>query len=154
MAKNTTHSSHATFQVTLDELFQTLKKNQLKLTPPRKLIVEILLENHGPFSAEDIQTKFIKKTCDLATVYRTLTSLEEAQIIRRCEFGDGIARYELIDPHHSHHHHHLICKECKKVEVIDACELENTINKFAKKRGFTNISHILEFFGTCPNCQA
>jgi len=148
------NSHHTAHQITIDELFVEMKKNNLKLTPPRKLILEALLKNHGPFSAEDIQTKFIKKTCDLATVYRTLTSLEEANIIRRCEFGDGIARYELLDPKHGHHHHHLICKECKKVEVIDACELEKSINSFAKKRGFTNISHILEFFGICPNCQA
>ena len=58
-------------QVTLDLVFAELRKNQLKLTPPRKLIVEALLKNHGPFSAEDLQSKFIKQTCDLATIYRT-----------------------------------------------------------------------------------
>ena len=136
----------------LEDLILRLKKNNLKLTPPRKLILEILSKNHGPFSAEDIQKKFTKKNCDLVTVYRTLTSLEEAKIVQRCEFGDGIARYELSDSEESHHHH-LICKECKKVEVIDTCELENSINSFAQKKGFTNITHQLEFFGTCLDCQ-
>ncbi len=149
MSKSKAHAAH-----TLEDLFQLMKLNKLKLTPPRKLIVQALLKNHGPFSAEDIKKKFIKKTCDLATVYRTLTSLEEANMIRRCEFGDGIARYELSNSDHEHHHHHLICNECKMVEVIDACELEKSINAFAKKRGFINISHIMEFFGTCPTCQA
>ena len=142
-----------THEITLERLVQELRNNKLKLTPPRKLILETLMINHGPFSAEELQKKYIKKKCDLVTVYRTLTSLEEAHIIRRCEFGDGIARYELVDLHDEHHHHHLICRSCKKVEVIDACELEKTVNALAKKMGFTDISHLLEFFGLCPNCQ-
>jgi Fur family ferric uptake transcriptional regulator len=146
MAKKKSH--HLTIEMLLTEL----KRNKLKLTPPRKLVLETLLANHGPFSVEELQTNFIKNTCDLATVYRTVTSLEEINLVRRCEFGDGIARYELVDPNH-HHHHHLICKQCKSVEVIEACELEKSINQLAKKRGFSNISHILEFFGVCPNCQ-
>ena len=149
MAKKHEHPAY-----TLEELFGALKKNSLKLTPPRKVILEGLLKNHGPFSAEDIYSKFAKKACDLATVYRTLISLEEASIIRRCEFGDGIARYELVGAEDGHHHHHLICKDCKKVEVIDLCEMEETIDRFAKKKGFTGVSHILEFFGTCPDCQS
>jgi Fur family ferric uptake transcriptional regulator len=148
MAKKHTHPSY-----TLEQLYDVLKQNQLKLTPPRKTILEGLLKNHGPFSAEDIHSKFAKKSFDLATVYRNLISLEEAKIIRRCEFGDGIARYELVGPEADHHHHHLVCKDCKKVEVIDLCEMEETINRLAKKKGYKQVSHILEFFGTCPNCQ-
>lgn len=137
----------------LESLLDGLKRHQLKITPTRKLILESLLKNHGPFSAEDIQKRFIKKDHDLATIYRNLQSLEEAGILHRCEFGDGIARYELVDPDHDHHHHHLICRKCKKIEVVDACELEPTIHQFVKKHGFADVSHILEFFGVCPDCQ-
>ena len=63
-------------------LYDQLKKNKLKLTEPRKLIVEVLFENHGPFGAEELHEKFLKLDCDLATVYRTLTSLELAKVIR------------------------------------------------------------------------
>jgi Fur family ferric uptake transcriptional regulator len=143
--------SHPFF--TLEELFEALRKNDLKLTLSRKAILSALLKNHGPFSAEDLHAKFLKKTCDLATVYRTLTSLEEVKMIRRCEFGDGVARFELTGPNQSHHHHHLVCTDCKKIEVIDLSDMEESIDLVARKKGFKEVSHILEFFGTCPDCQ-
>ena len=75
-------------------------------------------------------------------------------MIRRCEFGDGIARYELAESDLNHHHHHMICNQCKKVEVLDLAHVEESIDRAAKKSGFKGISHILEFFGICPDCQA
>lgn len=147
MAKKKTNTAQ------LLNLYSELKKNKLKLTEARKLIVEILFENHGPFGAEELHERFLKTECDLATVYRTLTSLDLAKVIQRCDFGDGVARYELVDQQDKHHHHHLVCKGCKKIEVIDHCEMGNTIDRFAKKRGFKEISHRLEFFGLCPKCQ-
>jgi Fur family ferric uptake transcriptional regulator len=139
-------------ELTLESLLESLKSNGLKLTPPRKIILGTLLKSHGPFSAEEIYKNFAKKTCDLATVYRNLTHLENAKMIRRCDFGDGVARYELIHSDHDHHHH-LICKGCKKVEILDLCEMENLLNLYVKKYDFKNVTHILELFGTCPNCQ-
>ena len=137
----------------LEKVFLELKKNHLKLTEPRKVIIEALHENHGPFSVEEIHQRFAKTSCDLATVYRTVTSLENARLLKRCEFGDGIARYEWLDQDAAHHHHHLICIECKKVELVEECELESSMDRVAKKRGFKNVSHLLEFFGVCPTCQ-
>ncbi len=139
---------------TLETLFQEMKKNHLRMTGPRKMIIEALFENHGPFTAEEIHKKFIRSSCDLATIYRCLVSLEQAGLVRKCEFGDGFARYELANNDQSHHHHHLICTECKKVEIVEECEIESHIDRFAKKRGFTSVSHMLEFFGICPDCQA
>jgi Fur family ferric uptake transcriptional regulator len=134
----------------LNEKFDELKKNGLRLTEPRKAILQALTESHGPFTAEEVHKLITKRVCDQATVYRTLTSLEQIGILRRCEFGDGTARFELAEP--GHHHHHIICNTCKRVEIIDDGEIEE-IDRFARKRGFSNISHILEFFGTCPQCK-
>lgn len=136
----------------LAHLFKTLREKQIRLTGPRRAIVQALGENHGPFSAEDLHKRFVKDSCDLATVYRTLISLEENELIRRCEFGDGVARYELILDG-THHHHHVICKKCRKVEVLEDCDLEQLIEKTLRKRRFSQVSHHLEFFGICPRCQ-
>jgi Fur family ferric uptake transcriptional regulator len=151
--KKLTMTKRKTDPEKLELVFQEMKKNKLKLTEPRKLIVEVLFENHGPFGAEDLHDKYLKRDCDLATVYRTLTSLEQAKVIKRCDFGDGVARYELLDHEGNHHHHHLVCTGCKKIEVVDHCDVDHSIDRFAKKRGFKEISHSLEFFGVCPECQ-
>ncbi|MGZ3713406.1 MAG: Fur family transcriptional regulator [Bdellovibrionota bacterium] len=135
----------------LDQALSDLKLRGLKVTIPRRAILQALILEHGPFTAEEIHKQISRRVCDLATVYRTLSSLEEAGLLRRCEFGDGSARYEMAGQGNAHHHH-LICKSCKKVEVVDECELEE-IDRFAQKRGFTDISHTLEFFGICADCR-
>jgi len=135
----------------LKHLLEEVRKSQLRVTGPRVAILKVLLEQHGPFTVEEIHQRMPKRVCDLATIYRTLASLDKARILRRCEFGDGTARYELSE-HENNHHHHVICKVCKRVEMLDDCELQE-INYYAKKRGFSEITHSLEFFGICPKCQ-
>jgi Fur family ferric uptake transcriptional regulator len=142
---------HTPHEGDLTLLLESLRKSKLRVTEPRVAILKALLEKHGPFTVEEIHRNVTKKVCDLATIYRSLGSLEKTGIIRRCEFGDGTARYELA-AREDHHHHHLICKICKKIEVLDDCELEE-IDRFALKRGYTQVSHSLEFFGVCPKCR-
>jgi len=129
---------------------EALKLSGLKQTAPRKAILVALSLNHGPFTAEEVHKLVTKAACDQATIYRALTQLAEASLLRRCDFGDGIARFEIA--HGGHHHHHIVCNQCKRVEIIEDDEIEK-IDRFARKRGFANVSHILEFFGTCPQCQ-
>jgi len=148
--KHQHHASHGqSHSPTMDELAKNLRKRSLKLTDQRKAILQALVDNHGPFTAEEIFKIVTRRVCDVATIYRCVASLETAGILRRCEFGDGVARYELAG---SSHHHHLICTDCKRVEIIDDHEIEQ-IDRFARKRGFSDISHTLEFFGICPKCK-
>jgi Fur family ferric uptake transcriptional regulator len=136
----------------LSELLEGMRRAQLRVTEPRKAILQILLGDHGPFTAEEIFQQIPKRVCDLATIYRSLNSLEEVGFVRRCEFGDGSARYEMGELKDEHHHHHVICRKCKRIEVLDDCELKE-IDRFAKKLGYSGISHSLEFFGFCPKCK-
>ncbi len=135
----------------LNHLLAELKQSKLRVTESRVAILEALVDHHGPFTIEEIHSQFTAKSCDLATVYRSMASLEKTGMVRRCEFGDGTARFELSE-RESHHHHHVICKRCRRVDVLDDCELKE-IDRIAQKRGFAEISHSLEFFGVCPNCQ-
>lgn len=79
--------------------------------------------------------------------------LEEMGMVKRFDFGDGVARYELLGVDADGHHHHLICTGCLGVVEIEECfqrELEQTI---AVRHGFKAVTHKLEFFGICPRCQ-
>jgi Fe2+ or Zn2+ uptake regulation protein len=150
MNKDEAHKKGGKHSHNNEDIIVALKKNGLKLTEPRKAILLALSKSHGPFTAEEVHKLITKKVCDQATVYRTLTRLVDIGLLRRCEFGDGMARFEIADS--DHHHHHLVCNQCRRVEIIDDEEIEE-IDRFARKRGFSNISHILEFFGTCPQCK-
>ncbi len=105
-------------------------------------------------SAQELHQELPDDLCDLVTIYRTLDSFEKAELIRRCDFSDGIVRYEMVSLDHHHHHHHLVCTRCKKIKPveIEKCPM-NAFEKVAQQAGYTGIRHSLEVFGTCPSCQ-
>ncbi len=135
----------------LNEGIEILEKASLRKTPGRLAILKVLTDRHGPFSIEELH-QFVKgQKLDLVTVYRCLTSFEEVSLVKRCDFGDGIARYELNLGSH-HHHHHVICKTCRKAENIEDCEVTR-LEAIVEKMGYTKVTHNLEFFGICKTCK-
>ncbi|MDO9182955.1 MAG: transcriptional repressor [Bacteriovorax sp.] len=127
-----------------------LKEKGLSVTLPRKLILALLIKEHGPFSAEDIFKKLPKNACDQATIYRCLNQFIETQLVTSAYLEKDMAHFEFNDPHH--HHHHIICKICKKIDSFHDCILDKIESTLVKK-GYKDIQHRLEFFGVCGSCQ-
>ena len=142
--------SHTHEVPTLESVLSLLDQASLKKTPARKALLEILVSQHGPFSVEELRHAVKNQSLDLVTVYRCLTAFEEIGLVRRCDFGDGTARYEL-QTKTEYHHHHVICKICRKSENIDDCEVDR-LEKLVQKKGYSKITHNLEFFGVCKEC--
>ncbi len=99
---------------------------------------------------EELHRRMKKGACDLVTVYRCLATLEDVGLVRRCEFGDGSSRYEFGG--REHHHHHIVCKLCRKVETLDICLVEG-LERLVRDKGYTQVTHALEFFGICARCR-
>lgn len=138
---------HTHHQAALD----VLRQKHLRITGPRRLILDLLTQEHGPFTVDEIHARVRHHGADRVTVYRCLATLAEIGLVRRCDFGDDKWRYEYsADP--AHHHHHIICKTCRKVEIIDSCVAED-LTKLVAAKGYTDISHSLEFFGICRTCR-
>lgn len=127
-----------------------LKDKKLSVTAPRKMILGLLIKEHGPFSAEDIFNKLPDNSCDQVTIYRCLHQFVEVQLVSLINLEKDITHYEFNDP--NHHHHHIICKICKKIDSFNECVLSNIEMNLAK-RGYKEIQHRLEFFGICGTCQ-
>jgi Fur family ferric uptake transcriptional regulator len=144
------HSECAKTDHRLEHALEMLRASGQRVTGARKAILSILLAEHGPFSAEDVHRRLPDGECDLVTVYRTLTSMEELDVVRRCDFGDGTYRYEFNDA--DHHHHHIICRSCRSVKVIDVC-VADALERIARQLGYAKVTHTLEIFGICPRCQ-
>ncbi|MCS7049397.1 MAG: transcriptional repressor [Verrucomicrobiae bacterium] len=128
-----------------------LRQRRLRVTGPRRAILDYLIRHHGPFSADELHARLRNRRIDRVTVYRTLARMEQAGLVRRCDFGDDKWRYEFAaEP--EHHHHHIICKRCRRVETLDAC-VPATLIELVAGRGYTDITHSLEFFGVCKTCR-
>lgn len=129
---------------------QLLKNKGLSVTVQRKIILGLLLKEHGPFSAEEVLNKLPKNSCDQATVYRCLNQFVEVKLVNISFLDKDMAYFEFNDP--DHHHHHIICKICKKIESFHECLVEKIELNFQKK-GYTNIQHRLEIFAVCETCS-
>jgi len=113
-------------------------------------------------SAEDVfrAVRRVNRGIGLTTVYRTLDLLVNMNLLSRCDFGDGRARYERIrGTKEDHHHHHLVCTECKKVVnyrdfIEEEIELLGKTEKaLSRKFNFTIRDHLIQFYGLCDKCR-
>lgn len=132
---------------------ETLISIGLKITVPRKKVLELLLGSKKPLSIEEIVDIFEEKRVevDLASIYRTLNIFEDKKIVEAIDFSDGKKRFEVISE--DAHHHHLVCKSCGIIEDIDIGEEEKMIKRIEKQTQFRIDKHQLEFFGSCLNCK-
>ncbi|WII71861.1 Fur family transcriptional regulator [Bdellovibrio sp. 22V] len=139
--------------IDISSLNERVRKAGMKLTQQRSQMLKILLNHPEPISADEIFKKFDSKAegMDLVTIYRILKKFEDAQIVSRMEFGDGVARFELA-LESGHHHHHVICRHCQRVEPLHICDLDQHI-KMVETMGYKQVSHRLDFFGVCSQCQ-
>ncbi|MBI5526578.1 MAG: transcriptional repressor [Deltaproteobacteria bacterium] len=90
----------------------------------------------------------------LTTVYRNLSLLVQAGIIRRTDVDDGVrsggARYEHIWGHT--HHDHLVCSRCGKRVEFSYPAIDVLQDAVAREHGFVLERHSLELVGVCPDC--
>jgi len=130
-----------------------LRQQSCKITGPRAAILEILRRHPHPLTNKEIFASLPEGGCDLATIYRAMQLLEKLGMVKRFDFGDGAARFELVGEGDDGHHHHLVCTSCAEVVEIGECFPAEIENRIARANGFKAVTHRLEFFGLCPGCQ-
>lgn len=132
---------------------ENLKKAGLKVTLPRRKILDILetAKDHH-MSAEDIYSHLREsgEEIGLATVYRVLTQFEEAGLVVRHHFETGQSVFELD---HGEHHDHLVCIKCGHVEEFCDHSIEARQEEIAKLAGYKMTDHALNIYGVCADCQ-
>lgn len=142
----------------LKDLRVKLSENHYKMTPQRKEILQIFIENENDhhLSAEEVYDILKTKEFDfgLATVYRNVELLSSLGILSKINFDDGRTRYELnsSDPQ-THQHHHLICLKCRKIIEFEEDLLDNLEKVINQKSGFDIVNHEVKFYGYCADCK-
>lgn len=133
------------------QVFQEyLKGRALRLTGPREIILNVLLEADRHLSVEDIYAGLRKRGIGKATVFRTLKMLEECRLVDRVSSPHGPPRFEvkMERPHHDH----LICIECGTITEIQWPEIERIQDRVCRQVGFHILWHRHELFGRCRQC--
>ena len=133
-------------KMTRTTISQRCKNVGIRMTGQRRIIIKVL-ENSKDHP--DVETLFerankINNKVSIATVYRTVRTLQNAGILEKLEFNDGRSRFE--DAVRKHHDHLIDLDTGKVIEFIDE-EIEHIQKKIANKLGYKLIGHKLELYG-------
>ena len=140
-----------TVTVSAERIYTLLKEAGYRLTRPRRSVAHVLLSALTPLSIEEIHSSLGSRSINRVSIYRTIQLLCDLGVVRRLQFHEDFARYELADTFGSHHHH-FVCNLCGKVEDIDACPLATTEQAIIHRTQSRITSHSLEFYGVCGAC--
>lgn len=135
-----------------EELISMVQEVGLRVTGHRILVLDVIARQKQPITVYELVVLVRKKEdIDQATVYRNLSSLHEAGLLRRLDFNHGHAHYELETGRASHQ---IVCGKCETIEKIEGISVDDAIKKMLKKsRKFKNTTtHSIEIYGLCKNC--
>jgi len=130
-----------------------LKRQGLKFTIERALILDAVLAKPGVFEADELLQEM--RTADhrvsKATIYRTLKHLLEAKIISEVLIDSRQAHYRLSfgkEPKG-----HLVCVETNQIIEFSAAELTKLRDSICKEHGFDPLSHRFVIYGVSPEAK-
>ncbi|RYH02429.1 transcriptional repressor [Salipiger sp. IMCC34102] len=126
------------------------ERADLRLTPVRRRVLEILLESHAAMGAYDILARL--KADGLGdqppVVYRALSYLVEHGLAHRIERLNAFVA--CARPEDAHDPAFMICRTCRSVhESTVATPLDHA----ARASGFEIERTVIEAEGLCPACQ-
>jgi Fe2+ or Zn2+ uptake regulation protein len=135
----------------VEAIIKQFRKHGLRVTPQRRIIIE-LLEDNGTHPTVDDLFQHVKSKLpevSLATVYNTLHELVALGELKQVEgLAGGSTRYDT----NTSHHHHLFCEKCHQLVDIDA-HLDDVQFPEEALSGYLIKRRQVTFYGICPGCQ-
>ena len=129
----------------------TLRIKGLKLTPQRRLILDIIHDSGGHLTAEEILDYVQARVLGVnkSTIYRTLGLLEELGCVFKSELGDRFIYHHAEEGHH----HHLVCRTCGKSADCDEDVFLPVERALYERYGFqVDFKHVV-MNGLCTDCK-
>ena len=136
-----------------EALASRLRRRNYRMTPQRVALLRLLAASEGHPSAADLYDRLRAQfpTTSLATVYKTLTLLDDMGEVLELEFSNTENRYDGNKPYA---HPHVICIRCRRIVDADLPMARDAEQEAAQQSGFRIVSHRLDFYGLCPDCQS
>ena len=120
---------------------ELLKNHDLKVTKNRVDILNIINKLNVNSTIKNIISK---TNMDVSTVYRTLNTLEENNIIEKSIIND-----EIVYMIKEEHKHYFKCIKCNKITEIEHCPIDLSDSL----EGYKVLSHSLMINGICNKCK-
>lgn len=134
----------------IEQFILDCKMKGLSVTYQRLAVYKSLISEFSHPTVEEIfnKVKIDHPTISLATVYKTLETLAENQLISKVTILHDIARYDSqMNPHH-----HMVCVRCRKIIDIN----HEDFNKLSVPKDsigdFQILNYQVQVNGICGNC--
>jgi len=137
--------------LSIENTVQTLKEKNIRLTPQRHELINILSKGNKHWTVEELYQLLNESmpSVSITTVYNNINLFCELGLVKEIQFGEALSKYEWK----KEDHYHIVCSECG--EMVDVWypalkEVEVFAQSISK---FDISSHNLQFYGTCSNCE-
>lgn len=124
-----------------------------RFTEQQRELLEHVFARHSHFDVEQLieNLKSAGKNVSRATVYRTLSKLVDAGLLRRIELGSRtVFDHDYGYPAHDH----LVCEECGSMIEFSSDDLDRVLREVAGQHQFRATAHSLVIRGVCAGCNA
>jgi Fur family zinc uptake transcriptional regulator len=137
----------------VDEVARVCEARELKLTPLRRRVLELIARERKPVKAYDLLGRLKEEREHAAppTVYRALDFLLEHGFIHKLE---SVNSYTSC--HHPAERHTVpffICDECETATELCDQKVALLLDKQAATLGFTPATRTVEVHGLCARCK-
>ena len=124
-----------------------------RLTPVRRRVLEILLEEHKALGAYDVLARLAGEGFgnQPPVAYRALEFLVEQGLAHRIQRLNAFTACAHMGEDHAPAF--LICRTCHMVAEAEATGARQSLDAEAARAGFRVERLIIEALGLCPNCQ-
>jgi len=136
----------------MDAIEEIFKKNKVKPTAMRMLVLRYLVNNKSAVSLANMEEHF--ENSDRTTLYRTLKTFVKRGVAHQIDDGTGIAKYALCEEHCNCEvgtdlHLHFHCTNCNET----VCLTEHKIPHINLPESFITENVNLVVKGTCDKCN-
>ena len=148
-----THDHQVCVENALEQAEAVCRDRGLRLTPLRRVVLELVWQGHEPVGAYNLLDALTKQghSPSPPTVYRALDFLIQAGLVHRL---DSLNAYVGCNaPAHKHESAFLICRSCRNVHELGVDKIRGQIESLADEVGFAAEEHVLEVQGVCAKCQ-
>lgn len=135
----------------MENMLKSLKTHNIKVTPQRLAIYNYLCSTVEHPNADTIYKALYPShpSMSLATVYKTLDTLHENNLIQILNVGEDSYRYDAnIKPHP-----HAICINCHRVYDLNLNFSEDIKKRVNSETEFEFIDEQVYCYVKCPDCK-
>jgi Fur family peroxide stress response transcriptional regulator len=136
----------------LEDLIELLHQSGYKITPQRRVILELLSRDNSHPTVEQVYQRVLLTMPDISrtTVYSTFRELSDlGELTPVHDLSEGGQRYDT----NQKPHHHLYCIQCHILVDIDH-DFEGLDLAPEEASGYQILRRQVTFYGICSDCQA